>query len=293
MESWSAASGPDLESRPFITQGKLRRVYSDHSLAAQLNHQARHSRQTTVAGFLLLTLNSLGVIYGDIGTSPLYVFSAIFNGLPGFQEEDILGAMCLIIYSLVFVVFLKYIVFVLEAHRNGEGGIFALVSLIPPDHESETEQMESSPQHNRIKAVCTFASFIGASLVLGDGAITPAISVLSAVEGIDVALPWTAVYVIPITCGILVALFMIQRFGTHVVGIVFGPIMLVWFFSIGAVGFLNLVASPHCLRAFNPMYGVLFFTRNGATGWVLLGAVVLAVTGVEVKCGCVRARVPA
>lgn len=168
-------------------------------------------------------------------------------------------------------------------------GIFALVSLIPPDHESETEQMESSPQHNRIKAVCTFASFIGASLVLGDGAITPAISVLSAVEGIDVALPWTAVYVIPITCGILVALFMIQRFGTHVVGIVFGPIMLVWFFSIGAVGFLNIVASPHCLRAFNPMYGVLFFTRNGATGWVLLGAVVLAVTGVEVKCGCVRA----
>jgi KUP system potassium uptake protein len=168
------------------------------------------------------------------------------------------------------------------------------VSLIPPDHESEAEQMESSPHHNRIKAVCTFASFIGASLVLGDGAITPAISVLSAVEGIDVALPWTAVYVLPITCGILVGLFMIQRFGTHVMGIVFGPIMLVWFFSIGAIGFLNIVASPHCLRAFNPMYGVLFFTRNGSTGWVLLGAVVLAVTGVEVKygpaCACARSH---
>lgn len=161
-------------------------------------------------------------------------------------------------------------------------GIFALVSLIPPDHENEEEKLQSTPELNKVKAVCVFASFVGASLVLGDGAITPAISVLSAVEGIDVAIPWTSIYVIPITCFILLGLFMLQRFGTHVVGLIFGPIMLLWFTSLGAIGFLNIYASPDCLRAFDPSYGILFFTRNGFTGWELLGAVVLAVTGVEV-----------
>jgi len=333
-------------------------------------------------------INTLGIVYGDIGTSPLYVFDSIFSSAP--ESEDVLGAMCLVFYTLTLMVLWKYVTFILRADFRGEGGTFPLLSLLlyspqasndvdeasnikPNDfidlprlsqsqqkmrssgedtvnqsqlgslqssaeftsdvketdmvinlqeisdnksstnsgnrhHGSsngstsssadlfgESDSLDSSdfPESLRnlkesaflkrpsVIAFFSFLSIFSASLLLGDGVITPAISVLSAIEGLELIGNSVDAIIVPLTSVILFLLFMIQRFGTARVGSFFGPVMLLWFISIGGIGIWNIVQQPSSLKALYPYWGYQFFVRNGIQGWFLLGSVVLAVTGCE------------
>lgn len=221
----------------------------------------------------LLTLGALGVVYGDIGTSPLYALRESFEGA-GHQlpvtETNVLGVLSLIIWSLVVVISVKYLVFVMRADNEGEGGILALTSLIPVGQAPRT----------RRRAMILLGLF-GTALLYGDGMITPAISVLSAVEGTQVATPSVAPVAVPIAIVILVGLFLVQRWGTGGVGRVFGPMMVVWFTVMGALGLAHLLDEPSVLAAANPLHGVNFFVDNGMTGFFALGSVFLVVTGGE------------
>jgi KUP system potassium uptake protein len=219
----------------------------------------------------LLSLLALGVVYGDIGTSPLYAVRECFQGRFGIAPNrvNLLGVLSLILWSLIAVISVKYLSFVLRADNDGEGGILALMELV-----------RRVSKGNSRKLIITFGLF-GAALLYGDGMITPAISVLSAIEGIEVASPAFRPYVIPVTIVILVALFSIQRIGTAGVGRLFGPIMLVWFSVIGAAGALAIRRAPEVLWAVNPWHGVVFFRQNGLQGLAILGIVFLVVTGGE------------
>ena len=219
-----------------------------------------------------LALGAMGVVYGDIGTSPLYTIKAIFSE-PGIAPTpaNILGALSLIFWSLIAVVSLKYLLFILRADNRGEGGIMALMALA-----------QRSVRHvPRLRLTIIVLGIFGAALFYGDGVITPAISVLSAVEGLQVAAPGLSHWVIPLTMGVIVALFSVQRYGTGRIGTSFGPICMVWFVSIAALGALGIARHPAVLQAINPLHGVDFFLRNRGDGFLALGAVVLAVTGTE------------
>jgi KUP system potassium uptake protein len=223
----------------------------------------------------LLTLTALGVVYGDIGTSPLYALQECFKPEYGITptHENVVGVLSLITWSLILVVSIKYIVFILRADNRGEGGILALLALLL--------QNKRRAEDRRRRVLLVSLGLFGAALLYGDGVITPAISVLGAVEGLEVSAPALAHIVVPITMVILFALFMVQRFGTARVGAAFGPIMLVWFTTIAVLGIRGISHVPAVLAAFNPWHGMEFFRNHGLAGFFTLGAVVLCITGGE------------
>ena len=221
----------------------------------------------------LVSLAALGVVYGDIGTSPLYVMKTVFDPTHGLavSESNVIGVISLIFWALMIVVSVKYITLILRADNRGEGGIMALLSLAS----------SSVADRPRLRSILFLIGAFGAALFYGDGVITPAISVLSAVEGLEVATPLLQPYVLPITLAVLIVLFLVQQRGTGGIGAVFGPVMLLWFATLGIAGLTNIAAAPSILGAFNPMQALAFCLNNGWLAFVAFGAVVLAVTGGE------------
>ncbi len=242
-----------------------------------MTEQARAKKTRTASYTAMLSLGALGVVYGDIGTSPLYALRESFEGSGheiAVADANVLGLLSLIFWSLIIVITLKYLVFVMRADNEGEGGILALTSLVTPRTPREGNG-------RRRRWVLILVGLFGTALLYGDGMITPAISVLSAVEGTQVAAPGLEDLVIPISVVILVGLFAVQRWGTGVVGRVFGPIMILWFVVIGTLGAIEIVQHPDVLRAISPTYAVQFFADNSWTGFLALGSVFLVVTGGE------------
>ncbi len=238
------------------------------------------------AGLGPLALGALGIVYGDIGTSPLYALRECFHGPHAIvpTQEHVLGVLSLIFWSLILVVSIKYIAVIMRADNEGEGGILALMALVTQDGDVANGEAVAGwrgASLARTRAILLALGLFGAALLYGDGAITPAISVLSAVEGLKIAAPGLSPFVVPITIVILLALFAIQRRGTGTVGRIFGPVMLIWFLAIGAVGVVNLLKAPEVLRAFDPSLGVRFLLKTGYHGFLVLGSVVLVVTGGE------------
>ena len=224
---------------------------------------------------LTLSLGALGVVYGDIGTSPLYALRECFHSQHGVAATpgNVLGILSLIFWSLIIVISVKYLAFVMRADNRGEGGILALMSLVRPSSRSG----KTSFHRGTLIALGLF----GAALLYGDGMITPAISVLSAVEGLEVAAPGLTPYVVPLTVIVLIALFLVQRIGTAKVGAMFGPVMMVWFFVIAGIGIPHIIEEPHVLLAVIPTHAIRFFIENQVHGFLVLGAVFLCVTGGE------------
>ncbi len=220
-----------------------------------------------------LSVAALGVVYGDIGTSPLYALRECFHGTHAIAatRANIFGALSLVFWSLIVVISGKYLRFVLRADNQGEGGILALTALATPIKIlSKTERWP-----------LILIGIFGAALLYGDGMITPAISVLSAVEGLQLATPIFTPYVLPVTIGILVALFLIQSHGTGRVGMIFGPVTFAWFVVLAVLGTRQILAHPDVLTAINPAHAVSFFATNGLAGYLILGTVVLVITGGE------------
>ncbi|MBK6504483.1 MAG: potassium transporter Kup [Ignavibacteria bacterium] len=222
---------------------------------------------------LFLSLAALGVVYGDIGTSPLYALRECFHGEHAIEASiaNVYGVLSLVFWSLIIVITIKYLLIVMRADNDGEGGILALMALIKPT---------TSGKSFRSSAVIVLGLF-GAALLYGDGVITPAISVLSAVEGLKRANPIFEPFIIPLTLIILIILFAVQYKGTKGVGKIFGPITLIWFFTIGILGLVSILKNPDVLSAVNPMYAVNFFIINKFAGFIILGSVFLVVTGGE------------
>lgn len=233
-----------------------------------------HHENPTGKRLAILTLTALGVVYGDIGTSPLYSIKECFSPLYGLQptRENVFGILSLIVWALTLVITIKYVSFVLRADNRGEGGQFALLALIFP---------EGTPPGFRKGGIFVALALFGTALLYGDGIITPAMSVLGAMEGLEIAVPTVAQYIVPITLVILTSLFAVQRFGTDLMGKAFGPIMLVWFVTIALLGVRELVQSPWILGAVNPMYAVHFVQLHGSLSFFVLGSVVLVITGGE------------
>ena len=223
-----------------------------------------------------LIVGALGVVFGDIGTSPLYALKECLHTAGGGKpsDADLFGILSLMFWALILVVTVKYLTFVMRADHNGEGGIFALLAIIPERFRTRASQS------GKVTGMALLA-VIGASLLYGDGVITPAISVLSAVEGIALASPRLSPLVLPLTCGILVALFAIQRRGTGDVGKLFGPVMILWFITMAGLGIYHIIQKPEILASLSPHYGISFFHRRGIHSLLILGSVVLAVTGGE------------
>ncbi|WP_420962772.1 potassium transporter Kup [Brucella sp. IR073] len=221
--------------------------------------------------FRVLLLGALGVVYGDIGTSPIYAFREGLHAASGdgsLMRLEILGVISLIFWALTLIVTIKYVLFVLRADNNGEGGILSLMALV-------RSSFRKRPSFVLGIGIC------GASLFFGDAVITPAISVLSAVEGLEIVTPELTPFVVPITVVILVTLFSVQRFGTARVSAVFGPITAIWFLAIGLIGLWHIFDSPSILLAINPYYAIAFLAENPATSFVTIGTIFLAVTGAE------------
>jgi KUP system potassium uptake protein len=218
-----------------------------------------------------LSLAALGVVYGDIGTSPLYALKECFgakHGIPA-TPANVLGVLSLIVWSMNFVVSYKYIAQVMRADNRGEGGILALLALV------------KGPKEGRRRTLLVMLGLFGAALLYGDGVITPAISVLGAIEGIEYATPLLTRWVVPLTTVIIFVLFLFQKKGTSGVGRVFGPIMVLWFTCIALLGIGGIIREPRVLAALNPWYAIDFFIRDGLQGFLILGAVVLVLTGGE------------
>ena len=220
---------------------------------------------------LPITLTAIGVVYGDIGTSPLYALRECFFGSHSVPvtHENVLGVLSLIIYSLIIVISIKYIAIVMRADNDGEGGILALTALLP------------EAQERRHVSALVLLGIFGAAQLYGDGMITPAITVLGAVEGLKVVTPLFDQYVVPIAVAILIGVFAIQRHGTHRVGRLFGPIMVMWFVAIAVLGVAAMLREPVVLTAIDPRHAMTFFRQHGWHGFVVLGAVFLVVTGGE------------
>jgi KUP system potassium uptake protein len=247
---------------------------SKHAAAASTvsAHEAGHG-----AKLWALILGALGVVFGDIGTSPLYTLRECLHAAHAdkvFVEADLFGILSLMFWALVMVVTVKYLTFVMRADHDGEGGIFALLAIVPERFRT------SASQTGKVTGMALLA-VIGASLLYGDGVITPAISVLSAVEGLKQVSPRLSLVVVPLTCVILVALFALQRRGTGDVGKLFGPVMAVWFLTMAGLGIYHIIQKPAILGALSPFHGAAFFYRNGLHSLLILGSVVLAVTGGE------------
>jgi KUP system potassium uptake protein len=232
------------------------------------------SRPAVGRRLALLTVGALGVVYGDIGTSPLYALRECFAGAHPLSpaKDNVLGILSLIFWSLLLIVSLKYLAIVLRATNKGEGGILALMALTFP---------RNSTGSGRQRAMLIGLGVFGAALLYGDGMITPAISVLSAIEGLKVATPAFETFVIPLTIVTLILLFAAQSRGTGRVGAVFGPVMIVWFIALALLGLRGIRAAPEVLLSLNPLLGIEFLARNGWEGFVALGSVFLAVTGAE------------
>lgn len=228
---------------------------------------------TQKAGLSALTLSALGVVFGDIGTSPLYALKEVFHATHGLAltEANMLGILSLIFWSLTIVVSYKYVAFIMKADNNGEGGIMALLAL----------NMRSKRIGPKSKAFLIAVGLFGAALFFGDGIITPAVSVLSAVEGLSVATPVFTPYVVPIALVVLVFLFMIQRKGTGSVGKFFGPITLVWFLVLGALGVYNIIDNPTILKLVSPHWAIMFVVDHPLIAFLAMSAVVLTITGGE------------
>ncbi len=222
---------------------------------------------------LLLSLGALGVVFGDIGTSPLYAVREAFGHAYGLSPtpENVLGIMSLVFWSLIIVISIKYLMFVMRADNHGEGGIMALTALVTP----------SDVKRGSLRWVFILLGIFGAALLYGDSMITPAISVLAAIEGLKEITPTLEPYVIPVTVAILIGLFSFQSKGTAKVGALFGPITLVWFISLGALGVAQIVQHPEVFAALNPLQALQFFARNGLAGFLVLGSIFLVVTGGE------------
>jgi KUP system potassium uptake protein len=228
-----------------------------------------HRQSSQVA----LTLGALGIVFGDIGTSPLYAMHEVFVGPHPMSPSPIAvyGVISLVFWTLMIIVTIKYVSFIMRANNEGEGGIMALIALV----------QRAPLKTRRAKLGLMALGIFGASLFYGDGMITPAISVLSAVEGLEIVQPSTKDYIVPIALVVLTVLFMIQRFGTGAVGSLFGPVMLVWFGTIAVLGLHQVILHPSILRALSPSYAVEFITNDLGTAFLALGSVVLAVTGAE------------
>jgi len=254
-------------------QDSLSPSSADHPARGSVNHSPTADKN--LKRTLVLALGALGVVYGDIGTSPLYAVKECFHGLHAISitPENILGVMSLIFWSLTMVVTIKYVTFILKADNEGEGGIYALAALFLGRGAKEVSE-------GTVKRL-VFLAIFGAALLYGDGLITPVISVLSAVEGLNVATTAAEPYVLPIACVILSALFMVQRHGTERLGRVFGLITILWFISLAALGLLQVFNKPEVLAALDPRHAVAFFMANRLHGMVVLGAVVLVITGGE------------
>lgn len=300
-------------STPDLPERKLRRNDSLDVESRTVSGAGAHGHKAAATAswgvILHLAFQSVGIVYGDIGTSPLYVYASTFtDGIK--HNDDVLGVLSLILYTLTLIPLLKYVFFVLQANDNGEGGTFALYSLlcryakiglIPSQQveDQEVSNFQVDLPSGRLKmASCLksklenstaakifllFATMLGTSMVIGDGVLTPSISVLSAVGGIKNATStMTQDKIVWISAAILVCLFMVQRFGTHKVGYSFAPIICIWFALIGGIGFYNFLKfDPAVIKAVNPKYIFDYFKRNKKDAWISLGGVVLAITGTE------------
>jgi KUP system potassium uptake protein len=237
--------------------------------------EATHAGQAVPSGryLALLSLAALGIVYGDIGTSPLYALREAFHGPHAIAatRANIFGVLSLVFWSLIIVISIKYIGFIMRADNRGEGGILALTALATPIRPLQPSQR---------RWLVLFGVF-GAALLYGDGVITPAISVLSAVEGLRVATPVLEPYVIPLTVAIIVGLFLLQSRGTGQIGRLFGPVMLIWFVTLALLGISRIIAAPGILAALNPWHAITFFAVNGLQGLLVLGTVFLVITGGE------------
>lgn len=235
----------------------------------RLNPDAKHHKSSTA----VLTLAAIGVVFGDIGTSPLYSLKECFapeHGIP-FSQAAVFGIVSLIFWSLTLVVTLKYVMFVLRADNHGEGGVLSLMAIA----------LRSARTKQHRFTFLLMLGALGACMLLGESVITPAISVLSAVEGLEVINPDLKRFVIPLTVVIIIALFNVQRYGTAVVGKAFGPIMLIWFSALAASGMFSILQTPSVLLAISPIYAVDFIRDNAWLAYIVMGSVVLVVTGVE------------
>jgi KUP system potassium uptake protein len=254
--------------------GKLRSPSSSgQDASSNFDHSPPNSKD--LKKNLVLALGALGIVYGDIGTSPLYTVKECFHGVHAIAltHGNLLGVMSLIFWSLTVVVTIKYVTFILYADNEGEGGIYALAALF----------LGEGAKHVSEKTVASLVvlGIFGAALLYGDGLITPVISVLSAVEGLNVATTAAEPIVLPLSCGVLLGLFLFQSHGTERIGKIFGPIMLIWFGSLATLGVIQLLKRPEILWALDPSYAVAFFARNHLHGMIVLGAVVLCITGGE------------
>lgn len=231
------------------------------------------STQHTKSSLTALTLAAIGIVYGDIGTSPLYTMQEVFHAKHGLtlSNMNILGIVSLILWGLIFIVSLKYVTLVLRASNRGEGGIMALAALT----------LESVGKGSKLHFPLIILGVLGASLFYGDGVVTPAMTVLSAMEGIEVATPALKPFVVPLTLIILIGLYSFQSHGTATIGKFFGPVMVLWFSVLAAMGLYNILRMPAILAAFNPLYALDFLFSHGWVAFIALGAVVLAFTGSE------------
>ena len=240
---------------------------------ASSHAEGGHEGKQGAARSLGLLVAAVGVVYGDIGTSPLYTLKEVFTGGYGVpvNHDGVLGILSLILWSLLWVVSFKYVMFILRADNQGEGGTMALTALA----------RRATAAYPRLRTLMVICGLIGASLFYGDSMITPAVSVLSAVEGMGLAFDGIDHWVVPISLVVLVALFLVQKHGTETIGKLFGPIMVTWFVVLGALGVHGISQSPEVLKAFNPGWAVNFFVVHPGMGVAILGAVVLALTGAE------------
>lgn len=229
--------------------------------------------QHKTGGAVGLAVAAVGVVFGDIGTSPLYTMREAFHGphAMAINETNVFGVLSLVFWSLILVVSIKYVTFIMRADNRGEGGIMAMMALA----------MRAVGENKRARRFIIVLALLGAALFYGDGVITPAMTILGAVEGLKVAAPAFGQYVVPITLVVVVGLFAFQRSGTAKVGAVFGPVMLVWFLVLGALGLAEIHEYPTILKSLNPWYGVLFFAAHPLASFLALGTVVLAITGAE------------
>jgi len=230
--------------------------------------------------FYISSLTALGVVFGDIGTSPLYTVRECFQGLHAINlnEQNILGVLSLIVWSLILVVSFKYLSVILRADNRGEGGVLALMALATPGTARNIGDKKGARGGQQLMIAM---GLFGAALLYGDGIITPAISILSAVEGLKVATWFFEPYIVPITLFVIVLLFWVQKYGTSAIGIAFGPLILVWFTVLGGLGLNSIIETPEVLHALNPWHAVTYFRENGLHGFPILSAVFLALTGAE------------
>ncbi|UTY57093.1 potassium transporter Kup [Massilia sp. erpn] len=264
-----------LEWPPQPWQNRLQIAYTSLIVRCTITKSGENltSQQHKKSSLVALTLAAVGIVYGDIGTSPLYTLKTVFDPQHGLalNAPNLIGIVSLIFWGLTIIVSLKYVTLVLRADNRGEGGIMALMALA----------LSSVSRHSRWHTVLLLVGVFGATLFYGDSVITPAISVLSAIEGLEVATPAFSPYVVPLTIIVLVALYAVQSHGTAGIGRWFAPVMVVWFIALSVMGVINIVKSPAILAALNPWHALAFMYENRLIAFVALGAVVLSLTGAE------------